>query len=237
MADPAGESHGKASRFHYNWRRTGRSTYLLTALLVMLFTYPFLLAGSWYHRLILGFLNVGILVTAAYAATQKRRTFLAVVVFLGVPAFGLQVVYLLTNNAVLGDLFFLICAIFYMITITHVLRYVLAPGEVTADKLHGAIAAYILAGFLWTSLYTIVYHLNPGSFSYNGASVSANIFRTEDLLYFSFATLTTTGYGDIAPVTAHARSLVILEQLAGTFYIAILIARLTGLYQGESDHR
>jgi hypothetical protein len=56
--------------------------------------------------------------------------------------------------------------------------------------------------------------------------------RPEDLLYFSFVTLTTTGYGDIAPVTAHARSLAILEQLAGTFYIAILIARLTGLYQG-----
>jgi Ion channel len=54
-----------------------------------------------------------------------------------------------------------------------------------------------------------------------------------DLLYFSFATLTTTGYGDIAPVTGHARSLAILEQLAGTFYIAILIARLTGLYQGR----
>ena len=47
-------------------------------------------------------------------------------------------------------------------------------------------------------------------------------------------TLTTTGYGDIAPVSFHARSLANAEQLVGVFYIALLIARLTGLYQSSS---
>jgi hypothetical protein len=55
------------------------------------------------------------------------------------------------------------------------------------------------------------------------------------LLYFSFTTLTTTGYGDITPVSRHSQSLSILEQMAGTFYVAILIARLAGLYQSSAS--
>jgi hypothetical protein len=206
-------------------------TYLLVALLVLLFAYPFL-DDSLPHRLFGGFLNVAILVTAAYSASESRRMF-AVAVLLAVPAFGLQVAYVFTRNAVVGELLFLTYAIFYGFTIGHVLRYVLMAGEVTADRIHGAIAAYILMGLLWTALYLLIDQLHPGSFIYNGKNDSTNMWTFPDLIYFSFVTLTTTGYGDIAPVTAHARSLAILEQLAGTFYIAILIARLTGLYQGR----
>ena len=196
----------------------------------MLFAYPFL-SDSLLHRLIGGLLNVAILVTAAYSASESRRMF-AVATLLAVPSLGLQLAYLFTRDATVGKLLFLTYAIFYGFTIGHVLRYVLMRGEVTADKIHGAIAGYILTGLLWTSLYLFINQLHPGSFSYSGAKDSANLLGFPDLLYFSFVTLTTTGYGDIAPVTAHARSLAILEQLAGTFYIAILIARLTGLYQG-----
>jgi hypothetical protein len=210
----------------------GRSTYLLVGLLALLFTYPFILDSSWQHRLTVGLLNVSILLSAAYAATETKRGFLLVAVFLGLPTLGLQIAFLLTKNAVIGDFFFFTYAIFYAFTIWHVLRYVLAPGKVTTDKIHGAVSAYILIALLWTSLYVFLNELHPGSFSFNGASDPASSLRPEDLLYFSFSTLTTTGYGDIAPLTAHARSLAILEQLAGTFYIAILIARLTGLYEG-----
>jgi hypothetical protein len=214
----------------------GRSTFLLVGLLSLIFLYPFLLEGSFEQRLILGFLNVAILVAAARAATGTWRAFLAVIVFLGVPSFGLQVTYLLTNNQIIGDLLSSIYAIFYLFTIGHVLRYVLAPGQVTTDKIYGAIAAYILTGLFWTMLYVLLNELHPGSFADSATSNSTNPVPSEDLLYFSFVTLTTTGYGDVAPVTAHARSLAILEQLAGTFYIAILIARLTGLYQGRGSH-
>jgi hypothetical protein len=55
------------------------------------------------------------------------------------------------------------------------------------------------------------------------------------LLYFSFATLTTVGYGDFTPVTDQARSLVMLEQLGGVFFVAVLIARLAGIYPAHTD--
>src|SRR5258705_12692858 len=85
----------------------GRSAYLLIALLLFLFAYPFVLDGSREHRLILGFLNVVILVSSAYAGTATRRAFLLVVVFLGLPAFGLQAVHLVTGNPAAFDLLFL----------------------------------------------------------------------------------------------------------------------------------
>ena len=214
-----------------SWRARGRSTYLLGALLVLLFTYPFL-DDSLLHRLIGGFINVAILVAAAYAASESRRMF-TVAAILAAPSLGLQVAHLFIKDAVLSELLVLTFAIFYAFTIAHVLRYVLMVGEVTADKIHGAIAGYILMGLLWASLYLLLCELQSGSFSYNGEKDTAHLLDFADLLYFSFITLTTTGYGDIAPVTGHARSLAILEQLAGTFYIAILIARLTGLYQGK----
>jgi uncharacterized membrane protein len=234
MAEPVKAFDRGPLKPRADWRLAARSTYLLIAQLGMLFLYPFFLDDSLLHRLVLGLLNMLILVAAAFAASETRRAFLLVVVFLGLPAFGLQVAFFLTNNQLIGDLFYLTYAVLYVITIAHVLRYALQPGDVSADKIHGAIAGYILTAMLWTSIYVFVDHLKPGSFSINGAGSDTHLMTPMDFLYFSFATLTTTGYGDIVPVSAHARSLAILEQLAGTFYIAILIARLTGLYQGRA---
>ena len=213
----------------------GRSGYLLIALLLLLFAYPFFFDDAFWHRLAIGVLNLAILLTAARAALPKRSTFLLVVAGLGGPALGLQVYYLLTKNGVTADLLALTYAIFYGFTIIHVLRHVLAPGVVDGDKICGAIAAYILTTLLWSTSYMLLNSVSPGSFS--SADGQSAALEPGDFIYFSFTTLTTTGYGDIVPRSAHARSLAILEQLAGTFYIAILIARLTGLYQGRMNRR
>lgn len=83
----------------------GRSTYLLLGLLALLCAYPFMLDGTWQHRLLLGSLNVAILVAAARAATRTHRAFLMVIVFLALPSVGSQGAYLVTNSAIIGDLF------------------------------------------------------------------------------------------------------------------------------------
>jgi hypothetical protein len=149
-----------------SWRAQGRTTYLLAALLALLLAYPFL-DDSLPHRLIGGFFNVAILVTAAYAASESRPMF-AAAVLLAVPSFGLQVAYSFTKEVVFGELLYLTYALFYGFTIGHVLRYVLMRGQVTADKICGAIAGYILTGLLGTSLYLLIGQLYPGSFSFNG---------------------------------------------------------------------
>jgi hypothetical protein len=213
--------------------KIGRSAYLLVALLILLLVYPFL-GDTVGPRLIGGFLNAAILVAAAYSISRSRGAFL-VALCLAAPALFLQALFLLTKNWIIGELLYLTYAAFYLFTIVHVLLYVLSAGQVTADKIHAAIAGYILCALLWCAVYLFVEHLHPGSFAVNGATSLANPLNWEDFLFYSFAALTTTGYGDIVPASAHARSLAILEQLAGTFYVAILIARLTGLYQRNGD--
>jgi hypothetical protein len=106
-----------------------------------------------------------------------------------------------------------------------VLGQTLRAGPVTFHRIQGAIAAYLLLGVLWAHAYALVAHLRPAAFS--GAVSAADGHRA--FLYFSFVTLTTVGYGDVLPVHAAARSLAMLEAVAGPLYLAILVARLVSL--------
>lgn len=106
-----------------------------------------------------------------------------------------------------------------------VLSRVLRGGAVTIQRIEGAIAAYLLLGLSWASAYQLVALGHPGAFS--GALNPAG--GGSQFIYYSFVTLTTTGYGDITPVHPIARSLAITEALTGQLYIAILLARLVSL--------
>jgi hypothetical protein len=98
-------------------------------------------------------------------------------------------------------------------------------GAVTFHRIQGAVAAYLVLGVLWAEAYGLVALLRPGAFS---GSVDLGQGR-HGWLYFSFVTLTTVGYGDIAPVHPAARSLAILEAVTGPLYLAVLLARLVAL--------
>jgi hypothetical protein len=106
-----------------------------------------------------------------------------------------------------------------------ILIQVVRSGPVTAARLQGAVAVYLLLGIAWASAYGIVEYVFPGAFSSAGAQPVSNY----DWVYFSFVTLTTVGYGDIVPVHRVARSLAIGEALTGQLYIAVLLARLVSL--------
>jgi hypothetical protein len=103
-----------------------------------------------------------------------------------------------------------------------VLGRTLRAGPVTSQRLHGGVAAYLLLGVIWAHAYALLAQLRPGAFS--GAVSPGDGPRA--LFYFSFVTLTTVGYGDVLPVHPVARSLTMMEAVAGPLYLAILIARL-----------
>lgn len=98
-------------------------------------------------------------------------------------------------------------------------------GPVTHHRIQGAIAVYLLLGLTWASAYQLLHHLRPGAFAGN---FDATVPQT--WTYYSFVTLTTTGYGDITPVHPIARTLAIAEALTGQLYLAITLARLVALY-------
>lgn len=115
----------------------------------------------------------------------------------------------------------------YATAIGYLMHYVFRREVMTADKLFGAASMYMLLGILWAFLYALIDNYHPGSFTLNGQPTAPGFF---DFVYFSFTVLTSTGFGDLAPLARQARGTCTLEQIAGALFVAILIARLAGVY-------
>jgi Ion channel len=112
-----------------------------------------------------------------------------------------------------------------------VARAVFAPGRVTYHRVIGAVLLYLTIGFVFAALFTLVGVLAPGSFS--GLSVTDQVSLSSNLVYFSFSTLTTVGFGDVVPVHPFARSLSNVEAILGQLYPATLVARIVSLELGS----
>jgi hypothetical protein len=108
-----------------------------------------------------------------------------------------------------------------------VARAVFAPGRVTYHRINGAVLLYLTIGQIFVGLYGVIDLLIPEAIS--GLSAFGSPKFASDLSYFSFVTLTTTGYGDILPVHPFARSLSNLESIIGQIFPTTLLARLVTL--------
>ncbi len=206
----------------------GKFFYLLLAIVLFMAAYPYVgrdMAG----RILLNAMNAGILVIAVFAIQRSRRQFV-IALALAAPALAGQCVYFASGHPVALRVTAVASLAFFAYTVINILLYVLRGVEVTADKIYGAICAYLLIALTWTTAYVLVESLHPGSFTTTMVHDPGGRVDFYALLYFSIATLTTTGYGDIVPLTTYSRSLASLEQLVGVFYVAILVARLAGLY-------
>jgi hypothetical protein len=105
------------------------------------------------------------------------------------------------------------------------------------EVLCAGIAGYLLLGLIWAYAYMIIAGQDPESFSFNSGSLASDTMSQSSASYFSFMTLTTTGYGDITPVSHMARTLAVMESVTGTFYVTILIARLVAMYSSQNKTR
>jgi hypothetical protein len=105
------------------------------------------------------------------------------------------------------------------------LSQIFRAGSMTRERVQGAVAVYLLLGLAWAHGYEIVNFLIPGSFH----SSVGSFFSVVEWYYYSFATLTTLGYGDIVPIKQVSRSLATGEALTGQLYLTVLIARLVAL--------
>ena len=109
-----------------------------------------------------------------------------------------------------------------------VARAVFGPGRITYHRVVGAVLLYLIIGLIFVALYAFVALSTPVAFT-NLPALHGDFAVSGDLIYFSFVTLTTTGYGDIAPLHPYARSLANVEAIIGQIYPATLLARLVTL--------
>jgi len=107
---------------------------------------------------------------------------------------------------------------------------------VTADTLVGSVCAYVLIGAAWASAYSLLELWIPGSFALTstGETISSepgeHVRNYPLLMYYSFVTLCSLGYGDVIPVRAAARMIATIEAITGHFYMAVFVARMISLH-------
>ncbi|MGH7164100.1 MAG: ion channel [Nitrospiraceae bacterium] len=202
-----------------------RCFFLFLALLALLVAVPFL-SETAHGRVILTLVNVTVLLTAVAAVGRSRFSFVIALVLVA-PALAFRFLALQSGEPGHLALSWGFGAAFYAFILADLLHYVLRRDRMTADKLYGAVAAYILVAVLWANLHGVVQYFYPGAYALGGAPKALDM---GELIYFSFTALTTAGFGDITPVLIQSRFLTILEMVTGVMYVAILIARLTGVY-------
>jgi hypothetical protein len=184
-------------------------------------------------RVVLNIINIFVLIAIVAAAGRTMLSFL-IALLLAAPAIWLQYVGLWqdTDSDLAGSWMF--SAALYFIATAYLLRYVFQPKIMTPDKLFGAAAVYLMLGVLWAYIYAIVGFFRPESYLVGGQP-GRLVFS--DALYLSFTVLTSTGFGDITPLTRQARGICVIEQITGALFVAILIARLAGVYPPRESYR
>jgi hypothetical protein len=122
-----------------------------------------------------------------------------------------------------------VLSIITMLLYVHIVLLVMfREGPVTWSRIQGGIAAYLFLGMAWAAAFQLIEQLHAGSFRF--VSAPADIDQlTSNLIYFSFATLTTVGFGDITPLSPFARSFAVAEAIVGQLFPAILIGALVAM--------
>ncbi len=100
--------------------------------------------------------------------------------------------------------------------------------KIRIDEIAGAVAVYVLLAHLFANVFEILLLLDPGAVQF-GDNFPVQAIGFGEILYFSFVTLSTLGYGDISPITAPARVTAVLESLTGVMYLAVMVAHFVSL--------
>jgi hypothetical protein len=179
-------------------------------------------------RLALSLIFVLTLIFGA-SATIRHRIVIYLVVALTLSTFAVDLIAefapSLTRPALDSSLKLACLSILVFVT----LRQTLRPGPVTGYRVIGGIAGYLLIGYAWTFAYQLLVQQVPGAIQFEPGVADTLSRQPNHLIYFSFITLTTVGYGDVRPIHPAVRSLAVAEALVGQLYIAILISSLVGM--------
>jgi hypothetical protein len=216
------------------WSSERGLTYLLAALVVTIFVLFPVIEILPFAGFIVGLAFTFVLITGATAITRSRWAAWAVGLFAAANLL-VQWTWRLTQSPpllpfVVGGMFTYLCLLAGV-----VFAQVLRGPIVTRHHIEGAIAGFLLLGLAWAFAYRLVQLFEPNAIVFEHPVQSTrHDTLTGELVYFSFVTLTTVGYGDVTPVGSIARTLAILEALTGQLFPAILLARLVSL---EIYHR
>ena len=203
---------------------------LLFFLLVYIFGSPFLTPYPSLAVFAHGMLSTALFFSVW--AVEKRRNYRSITMILLVPVLGIYWlgIYDIIPFSYLAA--YILLAIFFALLIVSFTIQISKTEGITVHVIYATLCLYLIIGLLWGSLYSLLYELDPGSFT--GVLLE---YDQDGLLtafnYFSMVTLTTLGYGDITPQSPGAGALCQVEAIVGQFYTAVVVAWLVGNFVSE----
>lgn len=218
----------KQIRIPFTQIRIGRFTFLFISMLALFLLRPFLESYLGLKFLMTIFVTF-VMISGIYAVSGNKYGFIiSMIIF--IPAITMH-----WGQFYIGSIWFLILAksiglVFIAHVIVRILILIFKQNNITADMIMAAVCVYLLFGIMWSFGYALIELIRPGSFNYSGDPDTT-------LFYYSYITLTTVGYGDVVPVSNAARSVASLEAVTGQIYLAVLIARLVGMYSPQSSNQ
>ncbi len=201
------------------------SAILLAAQLAGVLLYPFM-EGNGAGRALFSVFGIAIL-GLVVLAVRSTPGLTWVGVLLGIPATVLLLLQAVTGRDDLLPYSSAVEAILYFYAAGALIAYMLADHEITRDELFAVGATFTLVAWAFAYTYTVCQAIEPGSFT--AAVDPAGERSWMELLFLSFTTLSSTGLSDVVPIKPFARGVVMLEQLAGIAYVAMVVSRLVGL--------
>jgi hypothetical protein len=206
--------------------------YLLALVALVQFAYPITAYGTAalviYEILYASMIVVGVIVGRD---SKVHMLFLA---GSGLVYFAASLVYAVNPVATWAVLITYLALIPYLLMLVSILgRFLIVVKTITRDVLYAAVALYLLIGAAFVPVYGLLDLLQPGSF--RDASFPDAPVMWQQLIYYSYTSLTSTGYGEILPVSWWARSLANLEMIAGVLFITVVMSRLVALYSSEKE--
>lgn len=216
----------------------GNINYLLAALVIIHFSYPLSelgnVASAIYVSLYCIMLGIGVFVTGI----DQRRIRIGTVMTAVTVVAG--ILWALTSN---DEVLNLALFIFYVLIIADLLfigytiwEFIFVAERVTRHVVGAGITLYLLIGNIFTPLYFLLNAITKaltGSDAF-GIHTFGGTIGWQRMYYFSFTTLTTLGYGDVTPLSPLVEPFVTAEAVIGVLYVAVLMARLVSLYEGQS---
>ncbi|MET0230564.1 MAG: ion channel [Rhodanobacteraceae bacterium] len=225
MSEPAPSAATRIARLRWAVRVYRHpSALLLVVQLAGLLLYPFI-ESTTAGNLVYGVVGITVLVVTMRMVhkTSGHRAYIAL---------ALAVAVVVLNVATMrapGILAWAAAteAAFYFYAAASLIRYMLADTRATTDEIFCAGATFTLLAWAFTYVFVACQALQPGCFA---SAVNSDAPRTwTELAYLSFALLSSTGIGDVIPLTRQARSLAAFEMFVGVMYLALVVSRLVGL--------
>ena len=212
------------------WLILGSTKYKMfnfMASILILLILSAILEGHKYGYLVINTASTIVFILGVYTAGRNKRNVL-ILILLGLPWFLSEWIFTKSPETIFASV------LFFLFIIGIIMDHILHTEEVTTDTLYGAVCVFLLLGLLWASIYGFLEYVSPGIIFVTNNTDIVDHLTSNEIIYYSYTTLTTLGYGDITSLTPEGRIVSVLEAIVGQLFLAFLVARLVATYTANA---